>query len=111
MNYKISKELFEDVMEYKCEFIDIRTNIIVAFSKNSALDMIHIDSFFFKCKEWAFKNGYELLSSSKFKGKQLDGLCQIYLNAVVMNRFKQLIISDSEQQAVFDAAQWILENK
>lgn len=117
MSYKISKELFEAVMNvglydelyidnYFDEYngVEIEDWQIIKYNNT----WIPLDTFVFKCKKWAFRKGYELLSSPKFKGKKLDGLCQINLNSVVMNRFKKLVIAPSEQQAVFDACTYIL---
>ena len=83
MNYKISKELFEAVIDFEVDYC------------------IGIDTFFFKCKEWALEQGYEIFTS---------GIkCSVY--KISKGWIIDQLESTSEQQAAFDACQWILNNK
>ena len=125
MSYKISKELFEAVMNVK-----LTTDLSIAPYYNEVngceeWDLILInynfiwiplDTFFFKCKEWAYKQECELLSGYRvydiqYKGNNSENKiycdCKYIENGIQVIRFK----ADSEQQAVFDTCQWILDNK
>ena len=60
MKYNINKFLFKEIM-----VIDDFSNITVkdgCISYRYGHRCISLDSFFFKCKEWAFSLGYELRS-------------------------------------------------
>lgn len=121
--YNISKELFEAVMsekiiDYRGVFID---HISGTYNNKTILDGITIvaadggiiscsvNNFFFKCKDWANKNGYRLLNGSHDYNNQT--ICLIYKDYDYIGDFCEKIKADSEQQAVFDACQWILDNK
>lgn len=73
---------------------------------------IPLDTFFFKCKDWAFEQAYQLescktnklLEDNKFESIYMCG--GFYQYSVIQNFY-----ASSEQQAVFDACQWILNNK
>lgn len=126
MTYKISKELFEAVMgeydyfgtKYKKNLDCIIDNSILYYVPYSGNYEILINDFFFKCKEYAFKNGY-LVTTSQCK----DGTYICYLNLKItldlsglnkggkVHSYSGLIRSDSELQAVFDACQWLLDKK
>ena len=110
MSYKISKELFEVAMNLKlttdlsitpyyneingCEEGDL---ILINYN----FIWIPLDTFFFKCKEWALGQGYEIFTS---------GIkCSVY--KISKGWIIDQLESTSEQQAVFDACQWILDNK
>ena len=109
MSYNISKELFEKVMNVKlttdlsiapyynevngCEEEDL---ILINYN----FIWIPLDTFFFKCKEWAYNKGYIIKTD-------IAGEWELY-------NFKNGGIFDtqnssSEQQSVFDACQWILD--
>lgn len=119
MSYKISKELFEKVMNVKlttdlsiapyynevngCEEEDL---ILINYN----FIWIPLDTFFFKCKEWAFEQAYQLescktnklLEGNKFESIYMCG--GFYQYSVIQNFY-----ASSEQQAVFDACQWIMD--
>ena len=124
MTYKISKELFEAVMSVKvttelsishyyneingCEEDDL---ILINYN----FIWVPLDTFFFKCKEWAWskavhvnivrnESGFKAVLEHRF-GMDFDGLLESYAEEVVQ------CMNPSEQQAVFNACQWILENK
>ena len=114
MSYKISKELFEKVMNVKlttdlsiapyydevngCEEWDL---ILINYN----FIWIPLDTFFFKCKEWLL-DMLDIDISTKVSKKEV--IVELYIKEIIDFNYFQ---SDSEQQAVFDACQWILDNK
>ena len=109
MSYKISKELFEAVMDEKVtteisispyynEINGCEENDLILINYNFV--WIPLNTFFFKCKEWAYNQGYIIYSSTKS--------CSMF------KKEAQLYCSNEniqEQQKIFDACQWILDNK
>ena len=121
MSYKISKELFEAVMDVKkeCYLQDIElideNKIIYSYLVDEQFqepryDEELINDFFFKCKEWAFEQAYQLescktnklLEDNKFESIYMCG--GFYQYSVIQNFY-----ASSEQQAVFDACMYILD--
>ena len=123
MNYKINKELFEAVMDFKVDNVSITTvyaNIDAGlrYERKETLytivDCISIDSFFFKCKEWAFWNDYEIIVRMRIVDIYRDEHKIDYgyeINHTNNGIIKTSWWISSEQQVVFDACQWILDNK
>ena len=116
MKYNISKELFESAMNINVfyhndfELDDNRGGIY--YERDNVTNFIHYNDFFFRCKEWALGQGYYLASNMYIGG----GCCDYFTDASpdcneCGNTTSELIHRSSEQQAVFDACQWILENK
>ena len=106
---KISKELFEAVMnDDNIKFIGILRRVFIEYKyiDSGNTDKIHINHFFFKCKKWANRLGYDLSTHSSFE-KHYCGIHEMG------QQDPEYCLSeyDTEQQAVFDACQWILENK
>lgn len=100
---KINKELFEAV--YNCDVSidnDMRAQIRLLQGSEARQD-----SFFFKCKEWALKQGYELVTWTTSGHK---GYCNIFSQENFLEELCRIETS-SEKQAVFDGCQWILGNK
>lgn len=109
MNYKISKELFEAVMSLKVIEFYCRNEIqyypadkerVRCIDWIPALSSCEYNDFFFKCKEWAYNQGYIIYSSTKS--------CSMF------KKEAQLYCSNEniqEQQKIFDVCQWILNNK
>ena len=64
-----------------------------------------------KCKEWASTKGYILFSKTRLS----SSLASCYFDVMGFHDyeddFKNDFRAESEQQAVFDACQWILDNK
>lgn len=114
MSYKISKELFEAVMEE--DFNCTKDDYIyygIRDTKDSA--RISINQFFFKCKEWAYSKGYGLVTFP-LRGNYSCIITDMdkSLNEIFDSKLfalDKLIQADAEQQAVFDACQWVLDNK
>ena len=110
MSYKISKELFEVVTGIKDNFwID---GIHIEF-ENGMLNMT-VYEFFFKCKEWAFWNNYEIIVRMRIVDIYRDEHKIDYgyeINHTNNGIIKTSWWIGSEQQAVFNACQWLLDNK
>ena len=111
MSYKISKKLFEAVMSvglydelyidnYFDEYngVEIEDWQIIKYNNT----WIPLDTFVFKCKEWALKQEYNIWS---------DCIGNITIQDENFDTVDASISNKSEQQAVFDACQWILDNK
>ena len=95
MSYEISKELFEAIMSLDSGRINVFDSSI---TYNYGHNCISINDFFFKCKEWAYNQGYIIYSSTKS--------CSMF------KKEAQLYCSNEdiqEQQKIFDACQWILD--
>ena len=105
MSYKISKELFEKVMKVELAGFSINEENVIGYTFNKiGYFEISVDTFFFKCKEWALNEGYWLMT---WKHKIGAG-CKIFSGHLNI-RVDERLDADSEQQAVFDACQWILD--
>ena len=72
MRYNISKELFEEVNGFKVKYFENdkdNNQIIFSLTKEKfelqGMEFISYNNFFFKCKEWALEQGYELVSDSE----------------------------------------------
>ena len=100
MSYKISKELFEKVMKVELAGFSINEENVIGYIFNKiGYFEISVDTFFFKCKEWLIGRGYDNWSGYH----ENEYFCYV--------KTKGTFISNSEQQAVFDACQWVLDNK
>ena len=124
MHYKISNELIEEIIGIELKKLEvlIDNNIIKIFNYDIELcdyTIKHkesINDFFFKCKNWAFKGGYELSSGYHIYGLQYKGHkdankiycdCRYYNNEEIQVR---RFFANTEQQCIFDACQWIHDN-
>ena len=113
----ISKELLSEILkEYKFPFSyeynnynDYTKKIYFYVNRELKIDFFSISIYELahKCKEYSNKQGYRLLSGSHNYNNQ--PICYIYKDFDYIGDFCEIIISDSEQQAVFDACQWILD--
>lgn len=135
MSYKISKELFEKVMNVKlttdlsiapyynevngCEEEDL---ILINYN----FIWIPLDTFFFKCKEWALRQGGLTILSGTYKNT-VEGFLQnkayigyAAIQYYVIDEYRtgtyclktyDRIKASCERQAVFDICQRILNNK
>ena len=112
MSYEISKELFEAVMGFcKNEIAEMYVsdeNIFWHTYEDEFIGIkdskINVDTFFFKCKEWALNEGYWLMT---WKHKIGAG-CKVFRGHLNI-RIDERLDADSEQQAVFDACMYILD--
>ena len=106
MSYNISKELLNEVIGDVVEigsynYSEIELNIqhysFKEWNRFNIYELAH------KCKEWALEQGYNFKAYDKhYDVMKFDGY-----NFKCLAEFE----ADSEQQSVFDACQWILENK
>ena len=104
----ISKELFNEVTNSKCHEVFIKNEFIIAHS-NLGMKMVNIYEFVFKCKEWAFLQGYIISSGlTPVLGINKDGWAEVFSSSTPLDgklhTFKQL----SESEAVFKACEWVL---
>lgn len=122
MKYNISKELFEiiinkKIIEYNGVFgkyisakydntVDLSTGIKVV-ARDGGVISESINDFYFKCKEWAYNHGIILSSETCDIG--ICCISTIEDQGYLANQYE--IESTSEQQAVFDACQWIIDNR
>lgn len=108
--YNISTELINTVLDEDIKDIYFAPNGRFFETWNGERDnRVNTSEFFFMCKEWANKQGYRLLNGSHDYNNQI--ICNIYKDFDYIGDYCEQIESESEQQAVFDACQWILENK
>lgn len=107
MSYKISKELFEAVMKCKINNYGFGTSNIGIRVVTEMFDEILItyNDFFFKCKEWAYNQNKQYYIESGYT--KYDSYAKVWFDGGRNKEFK----SNTEQQSVFDACQWILDNK
>jgi len=104
MSYKISKELFEAVMSLKVIEFYCRNEIqyypadkerVRCIDWIPTLSGCEYNDFFFKCKEWLIGRGYDNWSGYH----ENEYFCYV--------KTKNTFISNSEQQAVFDATDYV----
>ena len=95
MSYKISKELFEAVYNEDLLRIEIGTYSVVAYLTDGTEFTENIDTFFFDCKEWLLSKEYDIWSGYH----ENEYFCYV--------KTKNTFISNSEQQAVFDATDYV----
>ena len=114
---KISKELLSEVLGYEVDaFLGISENEIdytCCRDKNIGYEDININiyEFAFKCKEWAFKQGYELFSRILSNDHQHIGNCVVYRVEADPERSLTIMNEKTEQEAIFLACKWILEQR
>ena len=118
MSYNISKELFEKVMNvglydelyidnYFDEYNGVEVEDWQIIKYNNT--WIPLDTFVFKCKKWALKQCHILHSSIDEIG---EGYLKVdHFTEELYGERVRTFKSSSEQQAVFDACQWILDIK
>ena len=106
----ISKELLSEVLGFgvyqsirKDEYAynDIKLNII---NTELLYDYVNIYELAHKCKEWVLKQGYRII---------IDCSKDIELGIRILKNGRDIYSNEnkSEQQAIFKACQWILDNK
>ena len=107
---KISKELLGEVLKLEVVKHSLFNKSNKSFnitymqsedSLKSSWMPINIYEFAFKCKEWAYKQCYEIISYT-------EG-CKIYQTQIgeIIKEF----YADSEQHAIVKACEWILKEK
>ena len=109
----ISKELLSEVLNLNITYIERYNNsIIYKISVYDREEEFNIYELAHKCKEWALSKGYYLASNKYSDG----GCCQYFTEdsnecASCGGIKSNIIHAESEQQAVFNVCQWILDNK
>lgn len=122
MQYNISKELFETIMNEKIieyrgvfgpyisgtynNYVNLGCGIAVV-STDGGIVSCSVNDFFFKCKKYALKQNISMYSYIHELNGGVEIVPKKKCNWLDNKKFK----AESEQQAVFDACQWILENK
>lgn len=120
---EMSKELFEQVMDIKLGNIYNKEQELIATDKaamytdiskeyriGDSIDIINIHVLAHKCKEWAYKQGYVILSGHSAYGIGVFFCsCKGWLSENYDKRIE--INHNTEPEAIFKACQWILENK
>ena len=109
-DFKISKELFEAVFGAKIMILSIvgrKGSKFIQYAYGyTGVHTLSVNDFFFMCKEWSAVQEIIIISEFSF-GNKCNGQSTVKINGTEAKYFE----SDSEQQAVFDACQWIIENK
>lgn len=119
----ISKELYKEVQKDYIDFKNItQDEYIIIFNKEQETveyvnkhtwyeaDSISIYKLAQKCKEWAYKQGYVILSGHSAYGiGAFFCSCKGWLSENYDKRIE--INHNTEPEAIFKACQWILENK
>ena len=118
---KISKELIIKVMDIKYPFSDVQlnNNILSWWREDVFFEetmKINIYEFAFKCKEWAFENGYIIEIGIhpiiKQNRNDRDYFYAIKtLNGELLKKSNVDEIMKSEPTATFKACEWILNNE
>lgn len=115
MNDVISKELLREVLGYKVEYVEEcehRDNIIGIWNNinSTPIKELNIYELAHKCKEWAYKKGYILMSTIRTNSSL--AICEFSKSGKhdyedeLYNNFR----AHTEHEAVFLACKWILEN-
>ena len=102
---KISKELLSEVLNLNITYIERCNNsIIYKISVYDREEEINIYELAHKCKEWVLKQGYRII---------IDCSKDIELGIRILKNGRDIYSNEnkSEQQAIFKACQWILDNK
>ena len=101
----ISKELMSEVLNLNITYIERCNNSIVyKISVYDREEEVNIYELAHKCKEWVLKQGYRII---------IDCSKDIELGIRILKNGRDIYSNEnkSEQQAIFKACQWILDNK
>ena len=79
--------------------------------KEDGMSEINIYELAHKCKEFAFKQGYEIQSRIMSNDHQKRGNCCILKVEYEYESCIKIENAKTEPEAIFKACQWILENK
>ena len=104
---KIDKRLLR-IYKTKENYIFFYTMSNVGESEN----YINVYELAYKCKEWAFDNGYELRSGRDIDVKEeLCYFCEYKQERQLDYANGDYFLADTETESIFKACQWILDNK
>lgn len=101
----ISKELLEEVLNAKVDDFEVRSDRVVYDHYTDGYEEINIYELAHKCKEW----GYSIYGY--FISSFINGCCA---RAYIFTKEKVKIdkfYADTEPEAIFQAGQWIFDNK
>jgi len=111
MSFGISKELLGEVLGEDFEILLIDEHFVrirhreahksVEWCNHKVADM---------CKEWAFKNGYELFSRILSNDHQMRGNCLIIRVESDSETVLKIENADTEPEAIFLACEYILNS-
>ena len=110
----INKELLSEVFNQEVRFIKYVANNTyeIHFEKPTRLKYIIINMYELahKCKEWAYKEGFIIDTGfHKYYINQFKANCYGWVSSNI--NIKQHFNECTEQEAIFKACQWILDNK
>lgn len=107
-NYKITRRLVEEVMGLE-HMNSTDFNIVedaILYKDNEKKKLISINDFFFKCQKWCWDLTPKYTLFSSYRN------CTLYKRGDgSMFDFVKSFDNISQQQATFDACEWLLENK
>lgn len=111
----ISKELLGEVL--KADIRKINNSILdgnLYYYKTfvKCKSKINIYELAHKCKEWAFRQGYELRNGRSIDVKEeLCYFCEYKQERQLDYYDRDYFLADNESESIFKACQWILESK
>lgn len=113
----ISKELLSEVLNqnvtsvYKQQeqYRYTTSNTSGAWVSGSDVPFPNIYELAHKCKEWAFKQGYELFSRILSNDNQMSGNCLVIRVESDPETVLTITNADTEPEAIFKACEWILK--
>lgn len=112
----ITKALLSEVLgleSYICEKAPQTTNVRYKFDciGEKRDSSINIHELAHRCKEWAFKQGYELQSRIMSNDSQKRGNCCILKAECEYESCIKIENAHTEPEAIFAACQWLLDHK
>ena len=113
----ISKELLSEVLNqnvtsvYKQQeqYRYTTSNINGAWTSGSDVPLPNMYELAHKCKEWAFKQGYELFSRILSNDNQMRGNCLVIRVESDPETVLTITNADTEPEAIFQACEYILK--
>ena len=118
---KISKELVKSVLAKETEYLsddftfNIEDNYILFVDDGESQFEVNVYEFAFKCKEWAFKQGYEIHTNilevvAIFK--EVEMICNHgNFERIPLKSWQEVkydIDTNSEVEAIIEACNWVL---
>jgi hypothetical protein len=105
----MNKELLEDIFEHKIDYIASNTDKYIGFHTESGGKQLSTSELSYKCKEYALRKGYSLISQSRGYCKS-KGICFIYKDdwtSEFPDYCLESFSGESEIEAIFKATDWI----
>ena len=114
----ISEELLSQVLNENVVgtvlYVDDNEMLYFSQENGDGGSYINIYELAHKCKEWALRNRYILESLSNrscIMGEEYEYYATLKIHKEVSSMLFHNIDADTEQEAIFEACQWILDNK